>query len=727
MAIIIIVLRRLFKTQSILLCLIFLNAISALCQEKFPPLTPLRTETPPLIDGILDDPVWQKAPHETGFKTYHPDYGIDMKEKTVVYYAYDRENLYFAFRCFDSQPDKIKASMTSRDTISPDDWICINLDSFNDHQSLYALYVNPMGIQGDSRFEAGTEDFTVDTVWYSHGRIDAEGYAVEIRIPFKSLRFSHKEPIEMGIIFERKISRRSESGTYPPLDPAQGMNFLTQTRTLIFHDIRHYTLLELLPGLTFSQRSSLEQGELVTPKGKGDPSLTAKYGITSQLILDGTANPDFSHVEADAGQIDFNLRYALFFPEKRPFFLEGKEKFNLAGSQEGDPIGAIVHTRTIVDPLLGIKLNGRVGDKDTVASIYALDELIEGGENFAHFSILRYKHALSNDGFLGGFYTGRHHRSEYNVVLGTDGQLRINPSSLFGYHLFLSQTRPESQTQKENGHALGLHYAYTTRELILMLGFQDIDQEFWTETGYITRTGISRLRTGILRMFYPRSKFIRRIDPMIHSTQIRDKSSGLYETDNSVDLRLILLKSSSLQFGYRYATEVYLDEKFNKSGLKAIASSQLSKRFSFNLTYQNRNKIRYISDPYQGRGNDASATISYLPSDKLHLDLSLVYSDFFRDDDSQKEYDYTIIRSRNTYQVNKYLFFRGIVEYNSFYKRLMTDFLASFTYIPGTVIHLGYGSLYEKIEWRDGEYFSSDRFLETNRGLFFKASFLWRL
>lgn len=727
MATIFLALKKLLRTLSILLCLVFLNAVSVFCQEKFQPLIPLRTETPPLIDGILDDPVWHKAPHETGFKTYHPDYGIEMKEKTVVYYAYDRENLYFAFRCFDSQPDKIKASMTSRDTILPDDWVCINLDSFNDQQSLYALYVNPMGIQGDSRFEAGIEDFTVDTVWYSQGRIDSEGYAVEIRIPFKSLRFSHKEPVEMGIIFERKVSRYSESGTYPALDPAQGMNFLTQTRTLILHDIKHYTLFELLPGLTFSQRSSLEEGELLTPKGKGDLSLTAKYGITSQLILDGTANPDFSHVEADAGQIDFNLRYSLFFPEKRPFFLEGKEKFNFAANLEGDPIGAIVHTRTIVDPLLGIKLNGRVGDKDTVCSIYALDELIEGGENFAHFSIFRYKHALSNDGFLGGFYTGRHHRGGYNVVLGTDGQLRINPSSLFGYQLFLSQTRPESQAQKENGHALGLHYEHTTRELIMMLGFQDIGQEFWTETGYITRTGISRLRAGILPMFYPRSGFIRRIDPMIHSIQIRDKFSGLYETDNAVDLRLILLKSSSLQFGYRYATEVYLDERFNTSGPRAIASSQLSKRFSFKLTCQNRNKIRYISNPYQGRGNDASATISYLPSENFHLDLSLVYSDFFRDDDSQKEYDYSIIRSRNTYQLNKYLFFRAIFEYNSFHKSLMTDFLASFTYIPGTVIHLGYGSLYEKIEWREGEYFSSDRFLETNRGLFFKASYLWRL
>lgn len=192
----------------------------------------------------------------------------------------------------------------------------------------------------------------------------------------------------MGVIFERKISRRSEAGTYPPLDPAQGHNFLIQTRTLIFQGIKHYTFFELLPAVTYSHRSSIDKGKLVSAGGVGDLSLTAKYGITSHLIFDGTYNPDFSQVEADAGQVDFNLRYALFFPEKRPFFLEGLEKFNFGGYYPGDTLRAIVHTRTIVDPLAGLKLNGRIGDKSTVALIYAMDELLDtDDEDYAHFGI----------------------------------------------------------------------------------------------------------------------------------------------------------------------------------------------------------------------------------------------------------------------------------------------------------------------------------------------------
>jgi len=722
--------RKSYKTTASLLVFFAVSfvGIFTFAGEDLETLIPHKTDIPPVLDGILDDPVWQKSPNETGFKTYHPDYGKDMPEDTVVYYAYDRENLYFAFRCYDSEPNKIKAAVTSRDNIRSDDWICINLDPFNDQQFLHVFYCNPLGIQGDSTFEGGKEDFSVDIVWYSAGKIDEEGYAIELRIPFKSLRFSHKDPVEMGIIFERMISRRSEAGTYPALDPKQGPNFLTQTRPLIFHDVKHYKLFEILPGATYSHRHAQKQGKLASEGGVSDISLTAKYGITSHLIFDGTVNPDFSQVEADAGQVDFNLRYALFFEEKRPFFLEGLEKFNFGGFHEGDPLSEVVHTRTIVDPLMGFKLNGRIGDKNTVAAIYAMDELPEEQpENYAHFGIFRYKRALANDSFIGGFYTGREREKGFNRVLGLDGQFRLNKSSLFGYHGFLSSTRTNKESQRTDGHALGLHYMYTTRDWVIMLGLQDISEDFQTETGYITRLGIIRFRSGFMRMFYPESGIIKRIDPIIHSTQILDKFSDLYETDNSFDLRFLLLRNSTIVLGYRYSNEVWLDKRFNTSWGRFIASSQITKQFSLSLRYYYQKKIRYIADPYQGGGNDVIASLEYLPSEKLHLELSFIYSDFIRDSDSQKEYDYTIIRSKNTFQLNKYLFFRIIVEHNSFRKQLMTDFLASFTYIPGTVIHIGYGSLYEKIRWEEGDYRPADNFLETRRGFFFKASYLWRL
>jgi hypothetical protein len=696
--------------------------------EKLQPLKPLRTNTPPVIDGVLDDPVWTQAPSETGFITWRPDFGKDMHEKTVVYYAYDRENLYFAYRCYDREPSKIKASVSARDTITQDDWVCLNLDTFNDQQSLYALYVNPLGIQGDSRFEGGVEDYTIDVVWFSAGRIDAEGYAIEVRIPFKSIRYRQREPVEMGIIFERNISRLSESGTYPALAPERGFDFLTQTRPLHFTDIKHYTLLEILPAFTYGRTSLIDQGSLRPEKAKRELSLTGKYGLTSQLILDGTINPDFSQVESDAGQVDFNLRYALFYPEKRPFFLEGREKFNLAATEDGNPLDSVVHTRTIVDPLFGFKLNGKVGRKDTIASIYALDELAPGSpEEYAHVTIARYKHALGDDSFIGGVWTGRFEGSRYNIVAGSDGYIRVNPSSFFSYQALAALTKPAGGGDEVEGHALNFLYYYQTRNHLFEVTFQDLGKDFMTETGYLTRNGLSRLKVGFLPMIYPKSRLFLRIDPLFHTINIRDKFSGLFETYNTFDLRLIMPRNTMLTAGGRYQTEVFLGRRFGRSGFRLIGTSQLTKQFLLDTRYVYGQKIRYVDSPFQGRGSDASLSATYLPSEKLNFGLALAYSNFIRSADGTKEYDYTIIRSTNTYQVNKYLFFRAIVEYNSFYKRMMTDLLASFTYIPGTVIHLGYGSLYEKLEWRNGDYEPSDRFLETRRGFFFKMSYLWRL
>lgn len=713
----------------VLVCfLLVYSTLHAFSKETLPPLKPFKADSPPIIDGILDDQIWLSSPIETGFKTWTPDFGLDMAEKTEVYYAYDRENLYFAFKCFDSQPEKIKTSVNSRDNIFSDDWICINLDSFNDQQSLYAFYCNPLGIQGDSRFEGGDEDYSVDVVWYSKGRIDEQGYTVELKIPFKSIRFKQAEPVEMGVIFERRISRLSEAGTYPALDPEQGANFLTQMRPLLFQDVKHYTLFEILPAVTYSRQSFNERGRLALIDDLKDLSMTVKYGLTSDLIIDTTYNPDFSQVEADAGQVDFNLRYALFYDEKRPFFLEGLEKFNFGGNHSSDPLREIVHTRTIVNPKTGLKLNGRLNEKNTVAALYAMDELPEDSEEkYAHFFIYRHKFSLSRDSFLGTTYTGRERENGFNRILGADGQIRINPSSIFGFHYFRSWTKPEKISSSDSGHTLGLHYYYTTRDWIIMLGLQDISDDFQTETGYITRTGITRFRSGVLKMFYPDSKIIKRIDPLIHSFQVKDKFSGLYETYNTFDLRFILPRNTIILAGYRYANEVFLNKKFSTSGTRFILNTQLTKQLFFNISYNYGNKIRYLAVPYQGKGNDFSASMNYLPSQKLHLDLSLIYSDFTRSSDSLKEYDYMILRSRNTFQVNKYLFFRGILEYNSFRKILTTDFLASFTYIPGTVLHIGYGSLYEKLSWVEGEYRYSDRFMEMQRGFFFKASYLWRL
>jgi hypothetical protein len=708
--------------------------VPALAAEDTEFFKPLRTDSPPEIDGRLDDEVWRRAPSVSGFKSFIPDFGRDPSEETVAYMAYDAENLYFAFKCFDKEPDKIKAAMAARDTIRADDFICINLDTFNDRQSLYALYVNPLGIQTDSRYAGGKEDYSVDVVWSSAGRIDADGYSVELRLPFKSIRYAGKRRVEMSIFFERRIARRSEQVSYPPLDPARGYFFLTQMMPLELRDIKSYTLFELLPAFTYRQGYAPEEGQLRRQEALGDLSLTAKYGLTSQLILDATWNPDYSQIEADAGQVDVNLRYDLFFPEKRPFFLEGSEMFNQAGASDTNPLLAVAHTRKIVDPRIGFKLSGKIGKKDTLASLFALDEspssdpLIEPGDDrYAGFAVLRYKRAVGADGFLGAFYTGRDHAGRANQVAGADGLVRLNKSSVLGFHGFGSWTKTDDLSGTAGGAALAADYLYDTRNLGLELGVYHVSTGFQTDVGYLIRRGVTGFFGSVTPRIYPQSRFFRKLQPNLSLSLVKDLPSGLFETNDALGLTALLPGNTTAQFLGRYSTEVFLGQRFETGGGLVQLSSHITKQLFVRGLFFRGNSIRYTADPYQGYGSRFVGGVTYKPSERFDLTGSLTFSDFYRESTKEKEFDYAIWRARLTYQTNRYLFFRAVVEYNTYRETMLTDLLASFTYIPGTVVQLGYGSLYDKVEWAGGEYRPSERFLEVRRGLFFKASYLWRL
>lgn len=694
------------------------------------PLRPQRVTAPPVIDGKLDDEIWESAPRVEGFKMFSPDFGKEPSQRTTSMMAYDGDHLYFAFRCQDTRPNLIKAAMTQRDNFRADDWVCINLDTFNDQQSLYAFYVNPLGIQMDSRYAANQEDFSVDLVWESAGELTVDGYTVEVSLPLKSLRYASSNPVTMSVFFERYVSRTTEHASYPPMDPAKGYAFLTQMSPITYENLEHFALLEILPALTYGQKYSAASGPL-SPSGQiRDLSLTAKYGITSDLTLDGTYNPDFSQIEADAGQVDVNLRYALYYPEKRPFFLEGSEIYTLAATQasELDPIRSLVHTRTIINPLMGAKLSGKLGPKSTLALMYALDELApeEGVGTYAHIPIVRFKWALADDGHLGAIYTGRELERQSNRVLGVDGMVRLGPASMLEYHCTGSQTRLPGQGTAQTGHAVGAKYSYSDRDIDYAFTGKDIAEHFYAATGYVTRTGI-RSVTGLLRpKLYPESTLLQRTDVELFSAQTFDRPSGLWETFNHLSVQQFLLGALTVKAKYSYSTEIFTGQRFKTGGFHILAGGQWTKQFYLSVLYRRVNAIYYDQEPFQGLSNRFTAELNYQPIENIESDLSVLYSDFTRESDSRKIYEYPIFRERLTYQVNRYLFFRAIVEYNRYRHQILTDFLASFTYVPGTVVYLGYGSLYQKEAWEETPWVY-DGFTEVQRSFFFKMSYLWRV
>jgi hypothetical protein len=669
----------------------------------------------------MDDVAWTDAPSISNFITFAPDFGKPQEQKTVVWMVYDPANLYFAFRCYDD-PAVVKTSLAVRDNIRSDDWVCINLDTFGDQQGLTALYVNPHGIQMDSRYASGNEDFSVDLVWYSAGQLTSDGYVVEIQVPLKSIRYRNDDHTTMSVFFERYISRRNEHGSYPAMDPSKGYAFFSQMTPVVYTGLVHSTLFELLPGVTFNQQYARVNDMMRVRDIRREGSLTVKYGITSDLVLDGTYNPDFSQVEADAGQVDVNLRTNLFFAEKRPFFLEGRELFNLGGG--GGYAQSFAYTRAMVDPKVGLRLTGKLGEKNTVAVLLANDEIANATD--AQFGIARYRRSLSDDSYFGGIGAIRSVGSDRNIIAGADAQIRVAAGSMVEGHVVGSDARFGGTSS--TGHALSLAFNRQDRDGLLSIAVEELSKDFQADMGFIARTGVTSFGATYQRHLYPTSTFWNRITLSADASQTYDQPSRLWEMSNSLSGMLLFRGNLAALLRVTQGTEVFYGSRFITNQAYFQGGGQFARWLGVTLIYRYGNAPAYALLE-QGVGQRAQSIITLQPNDEIRIDYTFTYQDLYRISDDSLLFSYPINRLKAAYQFNKYLFFRLTAEYNGFRKRLPVDALVSFTYIPGTVIHAGYGSIYHRERWDavSSGYVNDDGFLEKNRGFFFKASYLWRI
>jgi len=275
------------------------------------------------------------------------------------------------------------------------------------------------------------------------------------------------------------------------------------------------------------------------------------------------------------------------------------------------------------------------------------------------------------------------------------------------------------------GHTFGLRFDRETRDLTYSASVREVSEDFRADMGYLTRTGLVTFLGYLNPRIYPETDFIQKIGLQFTSAQTKDRPSGLWETSNDAAVNFFIGGSWLIRTRLNYSTEIFAGQRFQTSGIHTQLRAQMTKEFFFNIVHRFIRTI-YYQTAVQGKSNVVGASITVQPSENLRADINFTYEDFITDGGGERLYDGTITRLRLTYQVNQYLFFRGIGQYNEFRKSLNTEFLASFTYIPGTVIYLGYGSIYDKVRWNGTAYVDSDRFLEMRRGLFLKMSYLWR-
>ncbi|HET6578421.1 MAG TPA: DUF5916 domain-containing protein, partial [Gemmatimonadales bacterium] len=390
-----------------------------------------RLEAEVTIDGVLDEPAWSAASVLTGFSQFTPVDGLPAADSTEVLVWYSPSAIHFGVRAFETH-GQVHATLADRDRIGADDNVQILLGTFDDGRQASVFAVNPLGVQSDGALvETGSTsgngfnnavvrresaDLSPDFVFQSKGRLTAYGYEIEIRIPFKSLRFQPAREQRWGINVTRQVQHSGVEDSWAPAKRASA-SFLGQSGHLVgLTELRRGLVLEFNPSVTSKTTGAPGAGGWEYTGGGPELGGSVRWGVTNNLNLNATANPDFSQVESDAGQFLFDPRDERFFSEKRPFFLDGIEQFTTPNQ--------LIYTRRIVQPVAAAKLTGK-GLGTEIALLSAVDdrEVSSTGDRHPVYNLLRLQRDVGPQSRLGMVYTDRVEGGDYNRVAGADARL----------------------------------------------------------------------------------------------------------------------------------------------------------------------------------------------------------------------------------------------------------------------------------------------------------------
>ncbi len=704
-----------------------------------------RVTTAPKIDGVLDDEAWKVEPLSIGadeWVSYNPVRGDKMppEYRTEVRITYDDRSIYFAFHCFDNEPDKIRSNVSRRDSAFNDDWIALSLDSAGTGQSAYHLFSNPSGSQMDAiNSSSSGEQFDADVVWYSVANKTSDGYVVEVQVPLQTLRFKAGDPVRMGLVFFRKVSRTGVSYAWPEMLPGQWV--FDRPSHIVFSNLKPRRLVELLPSVTYGVRQGRDVTESNWGPADNDANVGAsgKFGITSGVTLDATVNPDFSQVESDAFQIQVNQRFPIFFSEKRPFFMEGMGLFNIA---RGNNMRTAVHTRRIIDPIFGAKLTGTAG-KTTFGVLNALDDhpgdVGDRGDEFADrnklFTIGRATYALRRSDYIGGIITQTSHKGRNNFATGAD--FIVRPSQTQSVAGMFLTTQTSDGTTDTSGNATQLTDEYETRRFQTTVQGEHYDPDFQMDTAFYFRTGFTGAWTYNQVNFYPRGGrnfWLQRISPFVFAKTGRDRIQDGDENFLNTGVRFNFTRQGNFEIATSRGKEAWQGQEYKVGNdIFTFAGMQVVRWLNVFAGGGVGPGIYYDEeDPFQGRTFFSFFGFTLQPNQHITQSIEGNYNWLDRASTGERIYDVTVLNAKTTYQFDKHFLVRFLAQYDSSEHRLLTDFLASYELVPGTVFHAGYGSLYERGVLDEAPAGAArpvrleENYRATNRGLFFKASYLRR-
>jgi Domain of unknown function (DUF5916) len=669
----------------------------------------------------------------SGFIAREPADGAAPTQDTDVYLAYDDHNLYVVFICWDKEPDKIRARMTRREDIFSDDSAEIMIDTFNDARRGYAFAANPLGIQWDALWTEGSIgnglpadysgfDQSFDTVWNSEGRLTSQGYMLLMTIPFKSLRFPKADLQQWRIILNRSIPRTNENLFWPRIsNRIQGRFNQAATATGIDH-ISPARNIQLIPYGLLRGFRDIDDRDSTHPifanrTLQPEVGLDAKFILHDSFVVDATINPDFSQIESDQPQITVNQRFAVFFPEKRPFFLENSNYFT-------SPID-LVFTRNIGHPEFGLRLTGKTGP--WALGVLASDDRAAGealplsdphaGER-ANYTIARASRDILDQSTIGAIYTDREFAGGYNRVGGIDANLKLDQHwRLQGQAVSSSTHDIIAGTPPLDGLGYTLDLERIGRKLNLQSQYLDFSPNFETQTGFVNRVD---LREQLLKASYywrPEGKFLISYGPTLQMFNIWDHRGTALDYFAYPGFRVDMTRGTYVNF-HPYGYDDVRLRPIDYSTLSRVtaypqpfwgidAGTSWFKEFDLTAFFVSGVGVNFNpaanQAPTIGHEDQGNFTLTFHAAGRLRIDNAYLIEHIRERDTHLTAVTNHIIRSKWNYQFTRNLSVRLILQYNAVLsnpdisslsptKNFNTDFLITYLIHPGTAIYVGYNS-----------------------------------
>ncbi len=625
------------------------------------------------VDARADEEAWAEAASFSGFITYEPVPGKPATHDTTGRILITNEGVHLFIEAHDPEPRRIYTGLGRRDTRFEDDYLTIYLDTDGSAQRAYVFIVNPHGVQSDGIRVAGTNSYDLawDTIWQSAATITRDGFQVEISIPWRSIRHP-ADCDQMGLFVTRYHSRLGEKSSWPVKNPnIQGL-LLQEARLNGPGRIPRNAGLDLIPEITFgTTQDGLSQDRLAW-NGIA-PGLSVRYAPSPHLTLMGTANPDFSQVESDSSQIDINRRYALYWEEKRPFFLEGQEWFE-------DQFGEVIYTRSMDSPYYGARATVESG-RWSVAALHVMDatpteSVSEGGgwspddmaDNPALETVARVRRGMGKDSFLGALFSDRTMLGVdlSNRMGGLDGWVRLSDKWAVSGSSLASWTR-FAEGDDRTGLAENLELAYDSKPIALGTKGEYLGPDFRAENGYIVRSDSMGGNTWFKWRLYPDKRVLRRIAIVPLDLDYYWYTGGsLRDLVWISHLDLMLINSFGISLGWVQGGEDFHDTWLPYYGPGIYINGSPSKWLTGWLRLRTGTAPYYLAEPaWSGWSNSASTEMELRPWSHLILGLSGTLEDFFTEAGGDKMYRATVSRAKLELFADRQLWARFIADLKS--------------------------------------------------------------